>query len=193
MRIYTEEELLILHDSNLKANFVADIIQVSAITVYRYRKNHGISVTRGPAQGPRPYNIKRETRVCENPKCDNEFETKPASSKRFCCKSCALICVAKPPYSKNGGSKPFLPTTPAYTRYKNKVHRLSDKTYLENIDLINPNRHKRTLCGVDGGYQLDHIISIKECFESGISPEEASRVENLRILPWKDNLMRQYK
>lgn len=37
-----------------------------------------------------------------------------------------------------------------------------------------------------------HIITIKECFERGVSVEDASAVSNLRMLPWRDNLMRQY-
>ena len=79
-----------------------------------------------------------------------------------------------------------------YKTYARKVHRLSGKTYAENIDIINPNRYTRTLCGVEGGWQLDHIIPIKECYEKGISPEKAAEVGNLRMLPWKDNLMRNY-
>lgn len=79
-----------------------------------------------------------------------------------------------------------------YKTYARKVHRLSGKTYTENIDIINPNRYTRTLCGVEGGWQLDHIITIKECFLKGISPEKAAEVGNLRMLPWKDNLMRNY-
>jgi 5-methylcytosine-specific restriction endonuclease McrA len=65
--------------------------------------------------------------------------------------------------------------------------------YNENIDIINPERHPRTLCGVEGGWQLDHIIPIKECFDRGIPPREAASLTNLRMLPWKENLMRQYK
>jgi len=79
-----------------------------------------------------------------------------------------------------------------YKTYARKVHRLSGKTYTENIDKINPHRYTRTLCGVEGGWQLDHIIPIKECFLSGISPEEAAAVDNLRMLPWRENLMRNY-
>jgi len=30
-------------------------------------------------------------------------------------------------------------------------------------------------------------------FKQGISPQDAAQVSNLRMLPWKDNLMRQYK
>jgi len=79
-----------------------------------------------------------------------------------------------------------------YKTYARKVHRLSGKVYNENIDTINPERHSRTLNGVAGGWQLDHIIPIKECFLSGVSAEEAAALENLRMLPWKDNLMRNY-
>jgi hypothetical protein len=79
-----------------------------------------------------------------------------------------------------------------YKAYARKVHGISRKTYTKNIDIINPNRYNRTLCGVENGWQLDHIIPIKECFLKGISPEKASEVSNLRMLPWKDNLMRNY-
>lgn len=79
-------------------------------------------------------------------------------------------------------------STPAFKRYKNKVHQLSQKVYLENIDIINPLRLPRTLAGAAGGYQLDHVKSIKQCFEEGISPNEASLVQNLQMLPWKENL-----
>lgn len=81
-------------------------------------------------------------------------------------------------------------STPEYTRYKNLVHKLSERTYVEHIDEINPDRFPRTLCGVDCGYQLDHIVPVRECFDTGVSAFDASSVENLRMLPWKQNLMR---
>jgi|TARA_R110000824_G_scaffold192370_1_gene374513 hypothetical protein len=37
------------------------------------------------------------------------------------------------------------------------------------------------------------MIQIKECFEKGMSVEEASTLDNLRMLPWKTNLMRNFK
>ena len=79
-----------------------------------------------------------------------------------------------------------------YKTYARKVHRLSSITYAENIDTINPNRYNRTLCGVEGGWQLDHITPIKECFTTGMSVEEAAHLSNLRMLPWRENLMRNY-
>jgi hypothetical protein len=46
------------------------------------------------------------------------------------------------------------------------------------------------LRGIQDGWQLDHIIPVKECFEKNISPEEASLVTNLRMLPWRQNVTR---
>jgi hypothetical protein len=80
-----------------------------------------------------------------------------------------------------------------YRGYSNKVHRLSQKTYIENTDVINPERHPRTLCGIEGGYQWDHIKSVRECFKQGISPEDAAGLTNLRVIPWRDNLARNRK
>lgn len=53
--------------------------------------------------------------------------------------------------------------------------------------------YKRTLCGVEGGYQLDHIISIKEGFEKNIAPEIIGAPGNLQMLPWRDNLLKSFK
>ena len=82
------------------------------------------------------------------------------------------------------------PDTPAYTRYKNKVYKLSEQTYVKYKDKINPNGYPRTLCGVDGGWQLDHIKSVRQCFDEKISPEHASNLNNLTMLPWKENLLK---
>lgn len=80
--------------------------------------------------------------------------------------------------------------TPEYKRYRNRVSKLTELTYCENYHIINRNNYPRTLCGIDGGYQLDHIKSVKECFLSGISPEECAKIENLQMLPWKENLLK---
>lgn len=81
-------------------------------------------------------------------------------------------------------------STPAYKKYKNIVGKLTDKTYAKYIDVINPDRLPRTIAGVEGGYQLDHIKSVRECFDEGVDPEVCADVNNLRMLPWKENLMR---
>lgn len=81
----------------------------------------------------------------------------------------------------------YNPNKSEFKAYKYKVIQLSEKTYVENKELINPNNYPRTLCGVEGGYQLDHIFPIKRAFEKGWSEEKTSDIYNLQMLPWKIN------
>ena len=75
-----------------------------------------------------------------------------------------------------------------YQKYCRKVRHLTELEYNKYISVINPHNYKRTLCGVDGGYQLDHIKGVSECFHAGISIECCSSKENLQMVTWKDNL-----
>lgn len=74
-----------------------------------------------------------------------------------------------------------------YRRYQYRVQRLTEETYAKHRDQINPDKHPRTLCGVEGGYQLDHIISIKNGFEQGMTPVQLADLSNLQMLPWSTN------
>ena len=191
-RIYTEEELKLFYNTSLTSEEIGILLNVHPITVGRARKKLGIIVAPGAKLGkPNPNLERREIRKCVGKECSDEFTVIKSSKKKYCSISCQMRTnnVAK----KGLGSRKIRnPLIREYTRYARKVHHLSHQTYLKNIDLINPDRYTRTLCGVDGGWQLDHIIPIKECFEKGLSIEEASAVTNLRMLPWKNNLMRQY-
>lgn len=80
-----------------------------------------------------------------------------------------------------------------YTDYKKTVYKLSNTTYVNNIERINPNNYPRTRMGVENGWQLDHIKPVNECFRDGVPPEEAASITNLRMLPWRENLMRNYE
>ena len=191
-RIYTEEELKLLHNTSLTGEELSVLLNVHPITVGRTRRKLGITTTPGAKPGKSNPKLKRqEIRKCVGKECLIEFTVIQSSKKKYCSNSCQqrTANVAK----KGIGSRKIRNTLiREYTRYARKVHHLSHQTYLKNIDLINPNRYTRTLCGVDSGWQLDHIVPIKECFEKGLSIEEASAVTNLRMLPWKNNLMRQY-
>lgn len=191
-RIYTEEELKLFYNTFLTAEEISVILKVHPITVGRARKKLGIIVAPGAKQGkPNPKKERRETRHCIGKGCTSIFTVIQSSKKKYCSHSCQqrTANVAK----KGTGSRKIRNhLIKEYTRYARKVHHLSHKTYLQNIDTINPLGYPRTLCGVEGGWQLDHIIPIKECFEKGLSIEEASAISNLRMLPWKNNLMRQY-
>lgn len=79
------------------------------------------------------------------------------------------------------------PNKTEFRVYASQVSRLTRETYRANENVINPSNYPRTLCGVEGGYQLDHIISIKRGFDNKIPAEVLSRVDNLQMLPWKAN------
>lgn len=74
-----------------------------------------------------------------------------------------------------------------YRRLVGYHTRNQDLKILENFD------KPRTLCGVVGGYQLDHIIPIKVGFEMGILPSIIGNINNLRFIPWKENRSKGYK
>ena len=71
----------------------------------------------------------------------------------------------------------------AYTR---KVRGISEKTYRDNIDAINPERHPRLLG--NQGWHLDHRVAIVECFRQGWPPEKAGSLDNLQMLPAGENM-----
>lgn len=151
---------------------------------------------------------KPETRTC--PQCQERFVVVTAKEhkKVYCRKECyyeskkgivpidpEIVRTMDRSYmrSEKYAEATRNPDTPEYKRYRNRVGKLSEKTYQENIDLINPSRYDRTLAGIENGWQLDHIKTVRECFDEGVSAEEASSLENLRMLPWKENLMRNYR
>ena len=74
-----------------------------------------------------------------------------------------------------------------FAAYRNRVRWMTEKTYKEYKSEINPNNFNRTINGIDGGYQLDHIISIKEGFIQGLNEKIISDKQNLQMLPWKLN------
>lgn len=80
--------------------------------------------------------------------------------------------------------------TSDYEKYKRRARWLTEKTYVENKNTLNPNEYPRTLCGVPGGYQLDHIEGLHECFIKGKSVEQASSITNLQFIPWEENLQK---
>lgn len=80
------------------------------------------------------------------------------------------------------------PDLPEKQKYRYEVGRLTEMNYARDIHVINPEGHPRTLCGVPGGYQLDHKVSIDYGFYNDIAPEDIAKTENLQMLPWKENL-----
>jgi len=201
MRTYTEEEIRIMSDPTLRGADVCIILNISTATLSRVRKKLGIKIPSGlkPGQGPERKGIYKPCPECGKSVYHSQ---KSFEINKYCSKKCVFknkdfrekmrSIDRSALYEKMRGAIKN-PNIKEYKRYANRVHRLTSKVYKENIDIINPQRHPRTICGVEGGWQLDHIIPIKECFERGLSAEEASSLDNLRMLPWKQNLMRNYE
>lgn len=78
--------------------------------------------------------------------------------------------------------------TDDYKTYCRKVRWLTEKQYSKYKDIINPYNKLRGKHGVDGAHQVDHIVSVRDCYTRGWSIEEASAVSNLQMITWEDNL-----
>lgn len=68
--------------------------------------------------------------------------------------------------------------------YSYVVRLVSERTYRKYKDFINPDNFNR---GVNS-YHLDHICSIRDCFDNNIPVEVAASKFNLRIITSCDNL-----
>ncbi len=195
----TEEDFKkFLCDEKLTNKQLSSIFNCSSVTISRWRKKYKIKISSGLKKGQHNNKIVRYEKCCKM--CNKLFYTTPKENKKYCSRNCMYSDIDYLNLLKNV-DKSYMntekykkakqkETTPEYTRYKNLVHRLTRKIYNQNKDIINPNNYKRTLCGIDGGYQLDHIKSIRKCFDEGISPENASHISNLQIIPWKTNLLK---
>ena len=74
-------------------------------------------------------------------------------------------------------------TRSEWDKYKAMVQKLTNQQPLHLME----NNDKRGLCGVKGAYQLDHIIPINYGFKNNIPPKEIASMNNLQIIPWKEN------
>lgn len=74
-----------------------------------------------------------------------------------------------------------------YRRAVTIITRQQDISSLPNSDKL------RGLCGVDGAYQLDHIISVDEGYKQQIAADQIGHINNLQIIPWKQNLLKSNK
>jgi len=137
---------------------------------------------------------------CET--CNNLFESTLTSSKtykKYCGRNCYYESKKNKPWFFGQHDKSYMQTesyhnsrvkeyTPEFLSYRRLVSRLTEETYVKYMNDINPNKYPRTLAGVNGGYQLDHITSVYSGFISGISVEEISNKTNLQMLPWLENV-----
>tara|TARA_R110000868_G_scaffold85500_1_gene240506 strand:+ start:327 stop:923 length:597 start_codon:yes stop_codon:yes gene_type:complete len=96
--------------------------------------------------------------------------------------------------NRTGSNHPrWNPDKTAFQEYSRRVRWLSEKVYVNNKHLLNPDDLPRTLCGIDEGYQLDHKMSIKKAFDLGIPEHKAASINNLQLLSWTENRSKSHK
>lgn len=131
---------------------------------------------------------------CDN--CNKKYLSQFCRNTDICA-SCAHSLNAKKIGLANKGSKRLStrgenhhnwnPDKSTITSYTKRVHALTRLAYNENKEIINPHNYPRGRAGVEGAYQVDHIKSIRQCFLEGLEPEIAASLDNLQMLPWKEN------
>jgi len=108
-----------------------------------------------------------------------------------------IPCPARSHPNKNKGKKKqesleiISRDDPVYSnfrKYRNRVAVRTRKTYELFKNEINPNNHPLGKCGIDGAYQLDHIITVRLGFEQGLLIEDISAKDNLQVIPWLENV-----
>ena len=79
-----------------------------------------------------------------------------------------------------------------FKNYQKEVRRLTAITYKKYKNDINPLNHPRGIANKlnENLWHIDHITTILDGFKNKIKPEVLARKENLRMLPWRENLMR---
>ena len=78
-------------------------------------------------------------------------------------------------------------TLPERKRYYYDVWRLTEA----NAHLIpGYDPELRGIAGTEGAYQIDHVISISKGYSDGIDAEIIASPENLRFIPWQENLQK---
>jgi len=83
----------------------------------------------------------------------------------------------------------YMEDLPEKKKYHREVWIITYQQDLESFD----NYDRRGRCGVDGAYQIDHIISIDEGYKKNILPEIIGNISNLQMLKWEDNLSKSNK
>ena len=83
-------------------------------------------------------------------------------------------------------------TKTGFKKYRQLVDRATRATYKDHKNKINPHDYPRALAGEEG-YHLDHIVSVKFCFQNDIPIEICSDYKNLQMIEWKANLTKKSK
>lgn len=137
---------------------------------------------------------------CE--RCEKFYKNRfVRATKNQYCKSClstyallgnslGRINKGKPNIKISGSNHPrWVENKSDYILYKNQVYKYTRK---QNIKLLKNSEKPRTLLGNVDGYQLDHILSIKDGFLNNIPPYMVGDIKNLQIIKSTENRIKWY-
>lgn len=142
--------------------------------------------------------------ACKCESCDTKYIQRFSRNKNVCSKCRSVSRMLTNKFGTSNKDKK-LPTISGvkhprwntqkseYKIYYNKVRTITEQTYRQHKKVINPFGYPRKICGVEGGWQLDHRISIKRGFMLGINPKVIGSLDNLQMLTWSDNRNKYYK
>lgn len=197
------DEYSILSDYSLTVDHIAKLLGCSGSTVIRKRRKLNITGKIGSKKGVSKTSLIKErvTIYCKTCGKEMRFTANEASTRKYCCRKCMygdddyinVLRSIDRSYMQTEEYRNKLRdevNVTEYKRYRNRVKSLTEAAYRNNMQIINPYKHPRTLCGVDGGYQLDHIIGIRYGYDNAIPAEIIASVDNLQMLPWKENRMK---
>lgn len=132
---------------------------------------------------------------CQCDNCSNLF-TKRACQRTDFCNHCRTVITCKGNDNGKGNKGKNLtkmrgknhprwnPNKSEKRKYAYLVSKVTEKYDLSSL----PNYDKpRGLCGIEGVYQLDHIIPIQYGFDNNIDPEIIGHIENIQFIPWEQN------
>lgn len=127
-----------------------------------------------------------------NTKCGHEFpvNAKNLMARGIECKVCGIAARTKNinDWSKQN-SEEWNKTADIWGQYKAEVAKFTRASYKTNKVTINPTDLPFGRAGVEGSYQLDHIVPVRWCFEHYVPPKLVGDAKNLQILDWRSNLI----
>lgn len=144
---------------------------------------------------------------CSCDDCGSEFHrryeglTRDSAKGRVLCQKCRYVASGKAvTISQTGQKRPSIlgDKNPNYSNNKTEFQRycraVTRATYAnKHIYSTWDNFDKIGRCGVDGAYQLDHIMPKRFGFENNIPPETVGGIQNLQLIPWEANRNKGYK
>lgn len=127
----------------------------------------------------------------KNIHCGHVFETYPGNviEKGTTCTICGKQqrTASATTWSKANSAK-WKETATEWQLYKSEVAALTEQTYKQHKNVINPSNLPRGKAGVDGAYHLDHIVPKRFCFDNNIPPSLCADRSNLQMIGWRENV-----